>query len=126
MSLPPSFPLGGVPLPELPVETPTTGGVGVAGGLEGSVVVVVLVGVVVTGALLGAAASAVVAWLVDAVFRTCTLERCDVFASVADRLGDALMADEGATDVGRLLMTMPVARPSVKTPVTTHEMIARN
>jgi hypothetical protein len=62
---------------------------------------------------------------VIAISWTTTVEWCEVFTAEVDRRADALTADEGATGDGRLLITMPVASPSVRTPVTTHETIAR-
>ena len=88
-------------------------------------VVVVLVDVDVCGDVLGAVETVAAEWLGVAVSRMDPLDRCEVLVNVANRLDVVLMADEGATDAGRLFMTMPVASPSVKTPVTTQEMIAR-
>jgi hypothetical protein len=89
--------------------------------------VVILVGVVVvvTAGVFGTDTTDSRACFVTATSRTATDGCRAVLTCVTGRRVVTLTADEGATGEGRLLITMPVASPSVSTPVTTHERIAR-
>jgi hypothetical protein len=61
----------------------------------------------------------------DAATRIVGVDRWATLTRGEIRFAVALTAVGGATEAGRLLMTTPVARPSVSTPVSAHETIAR-